>query len=363
MRPSRGGVEERLELKASKLISKAGERPVLGSYISDGTPKKTAVQYVEPVEGVTSIHRRGKSLQEFFLQRAYFKTLDSDGEVAVEVLLADPKPLAHVKEAWHLFAACEAFLPLLPRLHRKGISISHYGFDRGCFSALSRHLLQRHEEFHFNDHSEDALTHAICDWQVCTACANHDCQNSLKWSCIPHLSNPKEGLSDLFITIESLRNSYDLLRMHLGFLCCRISFRDDPGEQNEDALRQFWVALGAEVEGLEWLVDLDPWWEEGRLWVGAKWRGQADVEEKVSNNLIYVFLFRRFAASRWCTQGPSCRSMVGSLAVGLEALVRHIRMDAQSSDFYLHGPKTLNPQRWTTKAPNRWTTKPGKVDH
>jgi len=59
------------------------------------------------------------------------------------------------------------------------------------------------------------------------ACANHDAQTILQWGLQVLLADPANDLSDLFVVVESLQNSYDLFHGHLAkFLSRVIDFRE-----------------------------------------------------------------------------------------------------------------------------------------
>eukprot|EP00972_Heterocapsa_arctica_P108642 15998745-Heterocapsa_arctica.AAC.1 len=59
--------------------------------------------------------------------------------------------------------------------------------------------------------------------------------------------------------------------------------------------------------------------------------------ERLSGVLFYLFRFRKFSSSRWVTIGETAKVLVGSLAVGLDGLVRMIREDKKASDFHIKG--------------------------
>eukprot|EP00971_Amphidinium_carterae_P077633 1534811-Amphidinium_carterae.1 len=94
----------------------------------------------------------------------------------------------------------------------RGLSVSHYCFDRGCFSALSPLIYRRHKLYHASCvRADEGARNAgeLSDLVVFTACANHDTQNALKWGLQPWSS--KEILRDLFIYMESMRNGFDYM--------------------------------------------------------------------------------------------------------------------------------------------------------
>ena len=98
--------------KARALLATAAGRPVLFSYSSDGTPMKVAIRVSS--EGLvpnSTLDRRGRTGVEFLLQRGWYKTLGSEGDVCMCALLADPVALSHGKGSWYLFTAAREFAP------------------------------------------------------------------------------------------------------------------------------------------------------------------------------------------------------------------------------------------------------------
>ena len=191
--------------------------------------------------------------------------------------------------------------------------------------------------------SEDAPTNAnllsLTDWGLSTGCANRDAQNALKWA----LAANHEGgdVKDSFIAIESLRNAFHLVYGRIGEFVSRYLELAE-SDCDKAIVYEHWASLGVGPEMAEALSDLDLFWSSGRLRVSHVHRDAADVGERVTGCLIYFFKWRKFNESRWLTIGAACRAMVGSLSVGLHALVDLVQKDQSCSDFYLHGFGRLN---------------------
>ena len=100
--------------------------------------------------------------------------------------------MSNGKGTWWMCVVAKALFPTLRELGHRGISLSHYAFDRAVFSACSRKMLQLHME---NDEAysmrspDDASSLRLTNWQVITPCCNHDVQNALKWSLSGHVEN------------------------------------------------------------------------------------------------------------------------------------------------------------------------------
>eukprot|EP00972_Heterocapsa_arctica_P050325 7400110-Heterocapsa_arctica.AAC.1 len=58
--------------------------------------------------------------------------------------------------------------------------------------------------------------------------------------------------------------------------------------------------------------------------------------------MLYLFKFRKFTDSRWCTAGAACKALVAGLAVGLGGLVDLIRQDPTTSDWHMKGFSRLS---------------------
>ena len=99
-----------------------------------------------------------------------------------------------------------------------------------------------------------------------------------------------EELSDLYIVVELLRNSfYHFLSLLTGFLRESLAFSSEP--YDVDAVHQLWEAFVAIGDNLELLVQLNPVWSVSKLWVSSAWEGHAKVLEMVSGAMLYHFTF------------------------------------------------------------------------
>eukprot|EP00973_Karenia_brevis_P036585 5043505-Karenia_brevis.AAC.1 len=84
------------------------------------------------------------------------------------------------------------------------------------------------------------------------------------------------NLKELFVAVESLRNSYNLLVLYLhDFLDDSVEFVEQ--HDNEDEVQQFWKALGLGAEWLEIAVSMNPIWTGRRLQINSSWKGHEDI--------------------------------------------------------------------------------------
>ena len=326
-------------------VQRGSTRPALLSYQSDGTPQLTKEHHTAHA-GAIRARRIGGAGRELLVQKVYVRTTSAAGVPAVVALLTDPRPLTAGKSAWCLYTAATELCPLLKDLGHASISVSHYGFDRAMYSALSRKLLQRHVLYHETRRAVDATGIAymseLLDWPTATACCNHDVQNALKWSLQKYVDGP-DGISDIYIAIESLRNGFSLLHAHLrSFVHARLDF--DDAEFSVDEGVTFWNALGVDPAVANELAELNVRWSGDRLLVCAAARSSDGLIERVSTLMLALFRFQKFSDSRWCTLGAACRSLTAALCVGLRGLVAAVRADPLSSDYHIHGFERLSMQ-------------------
>lgn len=328
--------------KARALVAGSGGRAILYSYGSDGTPLLTR----ETISAKTSSHqrvtRKAGDGTEFLVERAFFLTSSPSGEPVATCLFRDPRPLLEGKTAQHLFGAMCAFFPLLRTIGFEGVAVSHYVFDRAVYSPLARLARQRHAlfyEVHYGE--EERVGHPalleLKDWVLATGCCCHDIHNALKWGLLVVEKNLTEVHKKLYITIESLRNGFSLLHQHLpGFVSGAVQFTDSDGCSSDDEFN-FWVALGVDPDIARQFSEMHLEWDGEHLLVDRSFEGVSGLHNNLCSCLLSVFAFSKFTDSRWCSVGPSCRSLLAGTSVGLQGLLQRIRTDPKSSDYYLHG--------------------------
>lgn len=131
---------------------------------------------------------------------------------------------------------------------------------------------------------------------------------------------------DIYIAIESLRNSYDLLYEHMGaWLSENVRFVDDPASPED--LMDMWNALGVKPEWVDLLVSLRLLWRRGRLEVHSARVEEANLFEDISGALLYLWKFVKFSENRWCTVGYACRAATCALLTGIHSLVERLVLD------------------------------------
>lgn len=53
--------------------------------------------------------------------------------------------------------------------------------------------------------------------------------------------------------------------------------------------------------------------------------------------ILHVWRFKKFTEGRWTSVSSSCRTLLASLSLGLDAILEHVRGKESESDYYLHG--------------------------
>ncbi len=167
-------------------------------------------------------------MTEFLIQRA-FMTYHANGEQKFFALVGEPVPLIFGKSAVQQFCAGRVFFPSMRACGHNGVCIHHFAFDRAGYTAIERLFRQLHEAQYSRmaGFSESDLAKLqATDWQIGTACCNHDCHNAFRWGFDRHLSKP-DLAKHLFLVVESVRNAYDLIIAYLSqWLVGVISFSD-----------------------------------------------------------------------------------------------------------------------------------------
>lgn len=331
--------------RAKNFVASAENRPLLLTYGSDGTPMMTREHWRHKSSGSLSVHRHGGSSHEYLIQRAFF-AYRKDGALCMCTLFTEPLPLVNGKAAEQIFACGRTFFPTLRGCGHMGLALSHMCFDRAGFSALARLFKQFHAVTYepgflpFEDDGQRSLAQAT-DWFLPTPCCNHDAHNSLKWALSKYVL--KEVSSDLFIIIESLRNSFDLLMGRLySWASSRVCFSQREGTVDEHY--QWWVLLGVDSEFATTMAELGLHFRFGRFHVDVDRQHDDDLFGTVTGCIMHMWRFRKFSDSRWLTLGESCKTLIGALHLGLAEMVDEVRKDPTTSDYYIHGFQRLTEE-------------------
>lgn len=325
-----------LKAKGEALVRDAAGSPVLMSYSFDGTPLSVKTRMTAEWEKGAKVAITGRATSEYLVQHMYYRTYGSTGRARTCLVIRDPLPLTSGKSAWALWSAGQEFKRTPMQIGHTGISIVHYVFDRAGYSALLRMNKQFHA--HLHDSQMSTPLQKLQEWVVSSGCGLHDCHNGLKWGMHTHFNDPSL-MKDIYIVIESLRNSHNLIQRHLrAWIADKVQFADEWSGEESSVMGEMWTTLGVEPAVVEVLVaDLQLRWQGGSLQVAAKWAASSGLVEKVSFCLLSLWHFRSFSDSRWVSVGCSCRTLATGLLTGLDSLVARIRADPGSSDYHISG--------------------------
>jgi len=310
------------------------------SYSSDGTPILTMERYSLPLRGA-KVTRKARQLNEFLMERLVYQCIDEQGEVITKTIITDPLPLTSGKGSWSLFACLQRW-PTLREMGFRDLAISHYCWDRGCFSALATLSQKLHARESAASLRDMAELEGLTNWCFVNGDVLHDTMNAWLWGFKPFIPSDT-CMKDIFIIISSVRNSFDIILKEMpSWLASRVELTDNPWP--EEALLEQWSLLGVEEPVIEVLVDLRLRWAGDKLEIFSEHAGHPTAMEDISGALLGVWRLRKFSESRWLGLGPSFRALLAAEMTGLTDLVHYAlaRKKGRHSDYYLGGYSRLN---------------------
>ena len=156
-----------------------------------------------------------------------------------------------------------------------GCIVEHYCWDRAGITALEREVREWHLTQPVPPDSDEfgPGVQELLEFVVITPCALHDGQNAFRWGLLSRCQD-SQLMRDLYISVEALRNSTDLLHSKMNsWIVQRLDFREARGLDWVCRQRDLWTALGVEADIVELLAtELELCFEGSRLCVkhGAK---------------------------------------------------------------------------------------------
>ena len=332
-----------------KFVEAAGERPILVSYMADGTPIVTRHSLRQVLDGRKTITRSGKGTDEFYCQAAFYSTFDALGARKVRAMVPDSRPMTCGKSSAAMFSLALDFV-LDPRtLGHRGIVVFHSTFDRAPFQSLTRLITQYFTmkclrgELPMSDDGRSRELLYLLFWVVKTPCAYHDAHKSLEWSMHHEFKSP-DLLSEVYIALTSCSNSYRQLTTQLNvwvaniLLVCELEDLPDA-----DDLRDLWGVVCVDDHVLEDICDLRLCFRNGMLCV-SDLAPVKNLLSRVVYILVSVWRFRPFSSSRWVGVGSSCRTFLGALLTGLSDFVDVVVRDPAQSNYTINGFKKLSQE-------------------
>lgn len=193
------------------------QEPLQWQCSSDVTPVTTCERFrYRCDEAGSTVARCGRSSGEFLVQRCWVADSTGDSVVCMErpLLMADKTAITHWK-------ASRSLMKMPQEYSHDCIAVVHHVYDRALMRPMSRLHLQcarvvYEDQAESANHLEgDAHRRWLLTWVSTVGCFAHDIHGGLKWSLLTYTSD-KDCMRSMFICIESLRNSFNLLVAHVG---------------------------------------------------------------------------------------------------------------------------------------------------
>ena len=174
------------------------------------------------------------------------------------MVIEDPLPLEHGKCAWPCFqAVCFFFFSSRLGARSQCMSITRF-FDRALQSPLKRMSQQRFELLYDSQAQGDEPTESnlgyLLEWFVGTGCCAHDIQKSLRRASLGRIS--AQGLIDMHVIVENLRNLFALLCLHVHQFIIRTVVLDCHNEETD--VTAFWQILAVDADSLPSVAFVNP---------------------------------------------------------------------------------------------------------
>ena len=316
--------------------------PVLTSKGADGTPLSLVHRSKSSLAGAKDVRSVGKRSVELLLKNQFVRAnVPTEGWVT-KAMLTEAVPMTKGKSVPAIQAASFRDWFSLRGMRHFGCAVEHYCWDRLSIVALERLARQWHIHQPHNDLPAylSPEVSRMTEFVVVTPCALHDAQNAFRWGFFSEVQE-RELMRDIYVGIESLRNSHDLLHSFVGeWVASRLSLHEGKPLEWQESQQAMWYALGLDPALAELLVnDLQLYFQRGRMWVwsAAAVAIDADVIDRITYAFKALMRYIKFTESRWLTVGSSARSLVASLMLGLIDLVEFIQKHANSGLWYLNG--------------------------
>ena len=336
------------KVAAERLIAAADADPCLQSCACDGTPISVSVEVSASLPSGRVVRRRGKASHEFLVTSEFVRRAPPVGLPTTVFGTTEPVPLTNGKTADRVFEAARARWRSLRQLGHRAGAVQHYCFDRCGMEAIARRMRQWHElvKAQWEGDDEDAELLHLLEWVEVSACACHDLHNSFKWSLSEDLHD-SETMRDCFIGVESLRNSFDVVLVHIHeWVALHLQPSDPWDSEEKQHWHGVWAALVVDEEVASLLRDVELRFEGGRLAVTAEVLSFQDPVGHVVTLLLGAWGIRRFSDSRWLTIGPCARGMIAAALLGLSSFVLWVQTKPTVSGYFLNGFHRLQPPHW-----------------
>ena len=105
------------------------------------------------------------------------------------------------------------------------------------------------------DEPKESNVDYLLEWFVSTGCCAHDIQQSLRWASSGWIS--AQGLVDMHVVVESLRNSFALLYAQVHQFIMRTVVFDSHDDETD--VTAFWQILDVDADALPSVAFANPW--------------------------------------------------------------------------------------------------------
>lgn len=342
-------IEQMTAQQCRNVISLAGNRPCLLTFMSDGwsTDLRTTTQ--DSADGV-HVRRPHRLRSEFVMQRTIVKTLVGS-EVVMGIKMERPRLLAAKKcvDVWS--AACDT-CPLLKLFGHSGISVSVYLQDGLFAKPFGRLMHARHSLFFEKDHcpmggwsDHDREMADLKDLVFAFTCCAHACSRALKWGLKHLMVGGDDMLEDVHVSISALmRASTGLSQVVPEFIAGFVDF-DRPEPSNTEEIAQFWAFFDIDHKHIDLFIKVNPVWTGKKLRVSASLINDPGCMAALKTIINYCLRFCDFSDTRWTKVGVCGRFWVRALVIGVDKLVELAMKDDAVCRYHLKGyQKKCTPQ-------------------
>ena len=258
--------------------------------------------------------------------------------------LIDQPVLMAQKKTWHLYSLADRFIPHLTEWHKFAPNLSWCPFDRGFLDPWYRLLRRRHA--HQNSliaNEQVAKMERLLDWDECSACADHDIQNGLRWGCCKGNADPKSIMKRVFKAVRSIRDSLDRFVSTVNDWVKEVcEFDEEPFDEEE--VYQIWLWVGMPEKLARRLAKVNLRWLNGKLRVHPKVFTEGADPFYVDALVLAVYRVYTFSDTRFLGMGASCQGVVGAIMVGLDSHVRYCREQTETGEYYIKHYDDLTPE-------------------
>ena len=267
--------KEVLLRRVQDLVRDARGGSILTSKSCDGTPINVALWTSHTLRPGKKIKTKGREGVEFLVSNQFVRAFMPAGDTRTAVVMAEAVPLHKTKRAAAILAAAHKGWVDLRALGHKGPLIDHFVWDRAGLTRLEHdsRLWHAARPRYEPPADLDPDTFAKLNFFVVTPCSLHDSQNAFRWGKLNQFQD-KSLMRDLYISVESLRNSADLISTRIcSWISRMLSYAPPRGEDWTNKRRELLDALGVDMDTVSIITDdLQLCWEDGRLgiWDGTK---------------------------------------------------------------------------------------------